>query len=85
MKTFANYRGSAEYHATYNRDATRAQKKIARIAKLEERARGLRDRLDDVELEWEKLHESVRNTPEWKSYCDANGSVYDYNFGDILC
>jgi hypothetical protein len=29
--------------------------------------------------------ESNETKPEWIEFCDKEGAVYDYNFGDVIC
>lgn len=61
-----------------------AQKAVAQIEKLEQRAKELQMKLWDTEEKWKKQMAKAKGTPEWTIRCDSTGSVESYSFGDVL-
>lgn len=64
--------------------ATKAEKNLCQLLKLEQRARELQDKMYQIECSWNEKMNAVRDTPEWKDYCDRTGVCDRYNFGDVL-
>ena len=61
------------------------RKELERMLKLEEKARILSSKLATVESKWLTMRDSdFLESDEYREYCDENGIVRHYNFGDVL-
>ncbi len=69
----------------FGRRIEKAEQRIKKMQELEEKARKLRNALDSVESQWEKLHNQVVDLEQWEKFCDSNGFSKEYTFRDILC
>jgi hypothetical protein len=65
--------------------STKFQKQVKHMARLEEKARNLANRLYEVQRAWEDLRtEAFLASPEYLEFCNQTGVVTDYNFRDLL-
>lgn len=60
---------------------------IAKIKRLEYKARKLQSQLDLTKTQWELYHDTMLKVypNAWKEYCNENDLAHNYTIGDALC
>lgn len=58
---------------------------IRKLEKAQKRAKEIANMRDANESRWLEIYDNARKSPEWKTYCAANGICESYNYTDIIC